>query len=256
MEEMNCQRIKEYLYQFIDGQLDTTNSMLVKEHISICPLCELEWKREKEMDSLIRRTIPKENAHFALKERIINRIEEFKKTKVFSPTGLKPILAVTSVALLLVIVSTVVKETRTFPIFTEAISSHIKFLQGGLPIEITSSNPQDIKDWFQGKIDFAIMVPDLSSKGIHLIGGRICHLKDRKVAYLMYEKDSYVISVFVIDTKGLNIPRAESIDLGNKKVFIKSESGYQSILCLKRGSDIGCIFVSELPEDELVKIIA
>ena len=121
MEEMNCHRIKEYLYQFIDGQLDTTNSMLVKEHISICPLCELEWKREKEMDSLIRRTIPKENAPFALKERIINRIEEFKKTKVFSPTGLKPILAVTSVALLLVIVSTVVKETRTFPIFTEAI---------------------------------------------------------------------------------------------------------------------------------------
>ena len=256
---MDCGEIKEYLYPFIDGELDSQNSLIVKEHLSICPVCNLEWGREKKIDSLIRQYILKEEAPFALKETIFNRIEGFKNVKVFPFVfhRLRPVLVTAWVALLAVVITfpTVLKKIRTFPVFSESISSHIEYLQGGLPVEIVSNNPQDVKNWFQGKVDFAIMVPDLSQKGVNLIGARLCHIREKKVAYLMYEKNGHNISLFIIDIKGINIPKANKINFGEKMVFINSEKGYQSLLCLKKGGQIGCIFVSDLPEDELIKII-
>ena len=56
----------------------------------------------------------------------------------------------------------------------------------------------EIKNWFQGKLDFAVAIPDLSGKGVNLVGGRLCHLRDGEVAYLIYKKEAHNISVFVI----------------------------------------------------------
>lgn len=253
---MGCQRTREYLYPFIDGELDSQDVLLVKEHLSNCPLCELEWKEEKKMDSLIRQNIPKENAPYTLKEAIIDGIEGLQKPKVFSFGS--PILRLSFVAILVILLVTipaVFKKARSFPLFSESISRHIKCLQGAFPMEVISNNPQDIKKWFEGKLDFVVMVPDLSRSGINLIGARLCHLKDRKVAYLMYEKNGQNISVFVIDVKGLNIQKANRIVLGKSIFLVKNEKGYNSILCLEKEGDIGCIFVSDLPKDELIKMI-
>ncbi|HLD83178.1 MAG TPA: zf-HC2 domain-containing protein [Candidatus Omnitrophota bacterium] len=254
---MDCQRLKEYLYSFLDGQLDGQGYLLVKEHLLGCPLCSLEVEREKKVDSLIRQNIPKENAPFALKETVFNKIEETQKLKVF-PFALPQLrLALSSLAVILFIITIPILLRITGPhsVFSDSILSHSKFLQGSLPIEITSNSHQEIKDWFQGKLNFAIMVPQLSQKGFNLIGGRLCHLREKEAAYLVYEKDGHYISVFIIETKGLKIPNAKRIAFDKKVSFLKSEKGYQSILCLKKGSDIGCIFVSDLPLEELLKIV-
>jgi len=256
---MDCRRIKENLYLFIDGELDEEMSLSVKKHILSCPLCNLELEREKKIDSLIRQSATKEEAPFALKEAILNKIEESRKLR-FSPQIIfqsKPLLASILVVLLLTIaaVPAVVRRAEVFSVFSESVTSHIKFLQGALPVEITSEDSQVIKSWFQGKLGFAVSIPDLSPKGVNLVGARLCHLKGREVAYLIYEKNGHTLSAFLIDIKGIKVRRAKKIALDNRIFYIENQKGYQSILCIEKGGDIGCIFVSDLPEDELVKII-
>ena len=256
---MDCQKFKEKLYLFIDGELDNNESLLVKEHILSCPLCALILENEKKIDLLIRQGIPKMEAPFALKETILNKLEESTKLR-FLPRiilQLKPVLVSISVVLLLAISSVpmIIKKHAVFPVFSESVSSHLKFLQGALPAEIASKSPLEIKNWFQGKLDFAVTIPDLSQKGVNLVGARLCHLKDREVAYLIYEKEAHDISVFVMDIRGLKVPKAKKVSLGNKVFYIESKKGYQSILCIEKGGDVGCLFVSDLPEEELMRII-
>jgi mycothiol system anti-sigma-R factor len=256
---MDCQKVKEKLYLLIDGELDNNESLLVKEHILSCPLCTLMLENEKKIDLLIRQCIPKTEAPFALKEAILNRLEESTKPRLLPRIIFqqRPVLISILVVLLLAISSVpiIIKKQVAFPVFSASVSSHIKFLQGALPLEITSRNPSEIKNWFQGKLDFAVTIPDLSGKGANLVGARICYLKDREAAYLIYEKESHNISVFVMDTRGLKIPKAKRVSLGNRLFYMESEKGYQSALCIEKGGDVGCIFVSDLPEEELMRII-
>lgn len=257
---MDCQKTKEYLYPFLDGQLDDQTNLLVKEHLESCPLCSLEWKQEKKFDSLIRQNISCEKAAFSLRETVLNRIEQTQELRPlpFTFYHIRPAIATILAVLIIAIVTipSILKKPEGLPVFSASILSHTKFLQGALPIELASNNPNQIKNWFQGKLDFALNIPDLSSKGANLVGARLCHLREREAAYLIYEKNGHYISVFVINAKGLSIPKAKKTMLDEKTFYLKSEKGYQSILCLEKGGDIGCIFVSDLPEDELMKIIA
>lgn len=248
---MDCQKIKEYLEPFIDGELDNQMSLLVKGHIANCPLCGLELEQEKRIDSLIRQNLIPEKASFELKERILNSIEETR-------ANLKPALAGVLAALLAlaIIIPVSLNISKPFPLFTEAVLNHIEFLQGNLPVEVISNNPQEVYKWFEGKLDFTVKVPDLSKKGVILTGGRLYHIKEKRVAYLIYKTDGHNISVSVIDTSGINIPKAKRIKSGKNIFLVRNEKGYQSILCIDKVSGIGCIFVSELSEQELMRLIS
>lgn len=255
---MNCSRIKEYICHFIDGELDSQTSQLVEEHLSRCPLCSWELEQEKKIDSLIRRNITKEKAPYELREAILNQIEKFGERKVgpLSRPRLKPVLAASVITFLMVIVvsSVLVNINKPFPVFAESVSSHIKFLQGGLPIEIASSNLQEVDNWFQGKLDFHVMVPDYSTKGIQLLGGRLCYLKDKPVAYIMYKKGGQSLSLFMFDAPGLRRPRVEKLTIAGKDSYLKTEKGYHSLFWVDEG--IGCVLVSDLNIKELIKLIS
>src|SRR3989338_7047658 len=130
---MNCQKVKEKLYLFIDGELDNNESLLVKEHILSCPLCALILENEKKIDLLIRESIPKTEAPFALKETILNKLEESARLKFLPRIFLQPKPVLVSILLILLLVISslpaIMKKHDVFPIFTESVLSHVKFLQ-------------------------------------------------------------------------------------------------------------------------------
>lgn len=241
---MNCHEIKEYLYPFLDGELDNQASQLVKEHLSSCPLCDLEFKQERDLNNLIREGIPREKASFELRERIIGILERKRVMPLRAvPAGIVAIL-------LLVISVPSLFRARSFPVFSEAITHHIHFLQDKTPMEISSGNTAEIKKWLQDRMEFMVMVPDLSQQGLVLLGARVCHLGGKKVAYLMYEKGEHDISVFMFDAKGMRFPKAKRVTINKKTFYLSKEKGYNSALWIDEG--IACVFVSDLSEAELV----
>lgn len=251
---MDCRKIKEYLYPFLDGELDRQTSSLVKAHFSDCPLCRLELDQEKKIDSLIRFNIPKEQAPYHLKEEILNKIEGLGKEKGSRFIGffLKPVFAASAIAFLGVILffSLFINIPKPFPVFSKSVNDHLQFLQGNLPVDIASNKAREVQNWLQTKLDFKIMVPDLSSWEVNLSGARICSFKEKKAAYIGYEKNGHAISVFMFDAKGLKFPKAKKVAVNNKVFYLSKERGYNSALWLEQG--IACVFVSDLDEAELL----
>lgn len=253
---MDCREIKEYLYLFLDGQLNGQTSPPVKAHLSDCPLCRLEFEEEKRIDSLIKSNIPKEETPYELKEIILNKLEELGERKIdpLSHIFLKPVLAISIIAFLISILSLsiFVNINKPFPVFKESVKNHIQFLQGNLSIDTASNKPQEVQNWLRTKLDFRIMLPDLASQEVNLLGARICSLKEKKTAYITYEKDGHNISVFMFDAKGLRFPKAKRIAVNNKVFYLSKEKGYNSALWVEEG--IACVFVSDLSEIELLHL--
>lgn len=259
---MECNQFKEILYRYMDKELeDDRLKMEAQQHIKACPVCALIFEKELKLDHFIKGHLIKEPAPYELREAVIEGIEKTGGWKrIFDLSNYKfwPSLSVATTLIVVIAFTLMSIFSQPFPVFAESINRHVDYLKGGYPIEIQSHDINEVLEWFKGKVDFAVMKPHLDHSQVTLLGARICHLKDRKVAYFIYEKDGKKISAFIMDYDRLVLPRLAKTPMshhGDIDFYIQSDKGYESVLCFHKKIKMACILVFDMPEHEFMKLL-
>ena len=81
------------------------------------------------------------------------------------------------------------------------VDAHLRSLLPGQLTTVSSSDPQTVSTWFEGKVKFVIPVRNLADDGFALQGGRVDAVQGRTVAALVYRGRDQLFNVFIWSTR-------------------------------------------------------
>jgi anti-sigma factor RsiW len=222
---MNCSEAEVLIHALLDGELDAGNARDVEAHIATCADCTAKLAAFRDLRQAMAASNLKHRAPAALRARIeaalpaapapapasvqpdtaptsasVIPLRRFNRRTFMGGFGLGAAL---SGAVAATLVLGVLGDRRDQTIAGEVVSAHLRSLQPGHLTDVETSDQHTVKPWFNGKLDVAPPVPDLTTQGFTLIGGRLDDVNGETVAAIVYRRRNHVVNLFVTRAQGL-----------------------------------------------------
>jgi anti-sigma factor RsiW len=201
---MTCDEAEILLHALLDGELDAGHAREVEDHIAGCPNCAAQLAAYREMRKAVVGTGLRYAAPPGLRRRIEASLPQPQaptrapnRRSVLRGFAMGSALSAIAATGLVAIVLRNDDEQR---ILSEVVSAHLRSLQAGHLTDVISTDQHTVKPWFNGKLDVAPPVIDLTAQGFTLIGGRLDYIDARPVGAVIYRRRQHIINLFVAQT--------------------------------------------------------
>ncbi len=238
---MTCNEARILLHALIDGELDAGHAREVEDHIAGCAACAAELAAYRTMSKAIAGADLRYTAPPALRRRIEASLPQTRVPnrravlRGFAMGSAVSAIAATG------LVAIILRNDDAQRIESEIVSAHLRSLQAGHLTDVISTDQHTVKPWFNGKLDVAPPVVDLTAQGFTLIGGRLDYVDARAIGAIVYRRRAHVINLFVAQTASAEPHTAR----------IETIQGFN----IRRWSERGLNYwaVSDLAADELAE---
>lgn len=212
------------LNALVDGQLQTGELSMVREHLDGCSMCTAEALEYALLKNSVARSGQRYSvpAEFEMKMRsLIEKAPALPVTR--GETALRgdtPRRAgfagwAAAAAMLLAVGGVVVVEqharhseaaaTQSASLAAEILDQHVATLANSQPPQVVSSDRHTVKPWFQGRVPFSFNLPEALPQDTKLDGANLVYLDGHPAAQLLYSIGKHRVSVFVEERAGTEI---------------------------------------------------
>ncbi len=204
---MTCEGMDALLHALFDGELDAVNAREIEMHVAGCSHCTTQLRDFSRIRDAMAQPVIVYRAPLTLRRRIESALPTAISVRAKQPQRRYALRgfaggSIVSAALAACFLLFVVPQQQEQRIVGDAISAHMRSLQGDHLIDVVSTDQHTVKPWFNGRIDVAPPVVDLKAEGFRLVGGRIDYVNGARAAVVVYERDGHVINLFVSSTTG------------------------------------------------------
>jgi anti-sigma factor RsiW len=204
---MNCAECEILLHALLDSELDAGHARDVEAHVAQCSVCAEKLRAFRAMHGAMAAANLKEAAPASLRSRIEGALPSPAPRPAAALKFARPSRrmffggfaagAALSAAAAASLFLTVIRNDQEQTIADEVVSAHIRSLQAGHLMDVETSDQHTVKPWFDGKVDVAPPVVDLTAEGFTLLGGRLDYIDGEPVASVVYRRRKHIINLFV-----------------------------------------------------------
>jgi anti-sigma factor RsiW len=200
---VDCRHALSLMDGYLDTELDLMTQLEVERHLASCRSCHGACQRRRALSAVLGTETPCHPAPPAVAHAIgaaLDAIDaESGAGRRRAPRWFQLAAAVAFAALLGSGAGYWVAGASRDELLTqEVVASHVRAqMVPGRVTDVSSSDSHTVKPWFNGKLDFAPPVLDLTGEGFALVGGRLDYLGGRTVAALVYRHRQHLIHLFV-----------------------------------------------------------
>jgi anti-sigma factor RsiW len=226
----------EKLLDLARDRLTPAEKTEVEEHLAGCDTCKRAASADRELDGAVTR-LPAPAAPAGPAKRVEARFVKRRRGLAVAAGLAAGVIAITA----FVLVWAIRRDTNGV-LLREVVNDHLRLLSAVHPIEIETSDMNQIKPWFTGRLDFA---PGLSFAGdavFPLHGAAVGWFLDRKCATYVFAKAEHKITLLVLPAAALDWP----------KRYQARERGFETLLW--RDGDLAYALVSDTEAAELAAL--
>jgi anti-sigma factor RsiW len=256
---MNCEEVRTHLHDLGMRRLDPDLRGDVGAHLESCAACASAQRAELAFDELLQQRLPRFTAPPALMRRLglltgprpePARARPRRWTRVLAP-AMAAGLALAASGLALKLGAS--RSGDPASLTSELVNDHLRVLASQHPLEIESGGSHRVKPWFEGKLDFAPVVPAPENGDLRLRGGSVGYVFDRKAAVLVYALRLHAVTLLVFPDQGLEWPETNR-QLGSVRGSERSARGFNVVLWQHGG--LAYALVSDVNPAELREVAA
>ena len=163
------------------------------EHLAACARCASAVLATVMMKRRIREVMSGDVAPARLRARVSGSL-------VPRGVGAPWWIAAAAILATIVTLALLARQNASPDALPELTDMHATMLASAQPVDVLSTDRHTVKPWFEGRLPYAVPVPDLGATPFRLIGGRVVYWRGRQTAYLLLGKGAHRISLFVLPT--------------------------------------------------------
>ncbi|HEY7243899.1 MAG TPA: anti-sigma factor [Xanthobacteraceae bacterium] len=242
---MSCAENQILLHALLDGELDAGHAREVETHLRECTCCAGEFRAHRRMQAAIASAALRFEAPASLRRRIEKALPALPQRSANRRAVLKGFAmgSALSTAMAASVVIGIIRNGEQERVLGDVVSAHVRSLQGEHLTDVETTDQHTVKPWFNGKLDLAPPVVDLTAQGFTMIGGRLDYLDGRAVACIVYRRRKHVINLFV----------APAADFTARGARLDSLQGYG--ICRWTAHGLEFFAVSDINPDELREFV-
>jgi anti-sigma factor RsiW len=254
---MTCEDVHEHLLDDSRGRADPALHAELAAHVGGCAACQRAQEAEVALDEVLAHGLPRYTAPLALKRRLALRLGTPDAARAAPARWTRVLAPALAASVALVAGGAYLQRGSTqraglATLTSEVVNDHLRVLASQHPVDIESGGNHQVKPWFEGKLDFAPVVPAPEGSELRLRGGSVGYVFDRKAAVLVYALRLHVVTLFAFRAEGLPWPERGSRQLGPVAARETSSRGFNVVLW--RDGDLGYVLVSDVNAKELGEV--
>lgn len=243
---MNCDEASILMHALIDGELDAGHARELETHIATCAGCAARLREFHELRKMMTPAGLRYSAPADLRASIEGKLPKpaagvsSRRAVIKGFAGGAALSAIAASGLLVM----VMRRDDDRRVLGEVVSAHLRSLQAQHLTDVVSTDQHTVKPWFNGRLDVAPPVADLTAQGFTLLGGRLDYVDAKPVAAIVYRRRVHIINLFCAPAPGSGDRAAAMESLHGFNVRRWRENG----LSLWAVSDINADELSEFGE--------
>jgi len=261
-----CDETQRYIDAWIDGELDPGAALRVETHVYACGDCRAEVDTIKSLKRALSNLRESTATPHNLRSKISAMLdaEDQADREVVQTTQRKKhamSFALAGAALAGVVVSSrgffqTTNEAATAEMVPPVLEDIAQRYARDLPAEVHANQPDQVANFFRGRLDIPVRPVAFRGLQAQLIGGRITNVRDRMAATLYYDVAGRRVSVFVFDS-ALMPRRGQALVRrtlnNNRDVYIANVHGYTVAFSEQGG--VAYAVASDLPPQDALRVV-